>query len=80
MVRRRGNYQIQVLGKEVSCPFCEGTIFSHREVYVEIATYGEEHKEQLTLQSFMCKVCANLQYFQEQVKGMETNIVYIKVE
>lgn len=85
MVRRRGYYEIQVLGKQLDCPFCERTIFSHREVYIDIVPFDVEPfdgepKEQLTLQSFTCKECSHIQQFQEQTKGKETNISYLKVE
>ena len=84
MVRRRGHYEIQVLGKQLSCPFCESMVFRHREVYIDISTFdtepfGEKPRERLTLQSFTCKDCGNMQQFQEQTEGTETNIVYMKV-
>ncbi|MEK5069126.1 hypothetical protein [Sporosarcina sp. FSL K6-1508] len=40
----------------------------------------EDPKQQLTLQSFTCKDCGNIQQFQQLTKGVETNIVYIQVD
>lgn len=81
MVRRRGYFEIQVVGKPLSCPLCDGTIYSHREVYMDVARFvDEDPKQQLTLQSFTCKDCGNIQQFQQLTKGVETNIVYIQVD
>ena len=81
LVRRRGNYEIRIVGKQLSCPHCDGAIFSHREIYIDVVPFvDEEQKLQLTLQSLTCKDCGNIQQFQQLAKGMETNIVYKQVD
>ena len=80
MVRRRGAYEINVLGKQLVCLFCQGTMFGHREVYIKITNHNEgERKKKLTLQSFTCKKCGQEQKFQERKMNATSNIEYIQV-
>lgn len=80
MVRRRGAYEINVLGKQLVCLFCQGTTFTHREVYIKIVNHHEgERKKKLTLQSFTCGKCGQEQKFQEHKMNATSNIKYIQV-
>lgn len=66
MVRRRGVYEIQIRDKQLICPFCQNKQFTHREVYMDLATFNQEVKEQLALQSFTCTSCGDIRMFQEK--------------
>ncbi|WP_301108087.1 hypothetical protein [Sporosarcina sp.] len=79
MVRRRGLYEIEVIGIKLSCTFCGGFTFRHREVYLELDSVSEDNPDPLTLQSLICEHCSTTQLVQEQLNGDETNIVYIEV-
>lgn len=37
-----------------------------REVYMDLAKFKQEAKEQLTLQSFTCTTCGDIRMFQEK--------------
>lgn len=64
MVRRRGIYEINIRDKELICPFCQNSRFTHREVYMDLLS--KEVKEQLAMQSFTCTSCGNIRMFQEK--------------
>ncbi|WP_431029844.1 hypothetical protein [Lysinibacillus sp. LZ02] len=66
MVRRRGIYEIKIRDKQLICPFCQNKQFKHREVYMDLAPFDKEVKEQLTLQSFSCTSCGDIRMFQEK--------------
>ena len=80
MVRRRGIYEIEVIGLPLRCTLCDGTTFMHREVYIDLDKVSEDIPNRLTLQSFACEVCSTTQLIQEQLLNDEPNIVYIEVE
>ena len=80
MVRRRGIYEINVLGKQLVCLFCQGKIFSHREIYIKIVNHNpDEKKKKLTLQSLTCKKCGQEQKFEERKTDGISNIAYMEV-
>ena len=80
MVRRRGRYEVTVLGKQVVCLFCRGTSFSHREVYVKVVNHEPGiPKKKLTLQSLTCSTCSQELKFEEQIHNGVSNIAYVKV-
>ncbi|WP_432361486.1 hypothetical protein [Sporosarcina sp. UB5] len=66
MVRRRGIYEVNVLGKQLSCLFCQGNQFRHREVYMDLQPLGGTETEQLTFQSLTCTTCGDNRMFQEK--------------
>lgn len=66
MVRRKGIYEIKIRDKQLICPFCQNNRFLHREIYMDLMPLGEEVKHQLTLQSFSCTSCGDIQMFQEK--------------
>ncbi|MGE7543257.1 hypothetical protein [Sporosarcina newyorkensis] len=80
MVRRRGIYEVEILGKQLCCTLCDGKMFHHREIYLDLELPKKIDREQLTLQSLMCKVCSTTQLVQEKTDGTKTNIVYIEVK
>lgn len=80
MVRRRGIYEIEVLGMPLQCTLCAGTTFIHREVYVDLEPVSKEISARLTLQSFACEICSTTQLIQEQSHHDQPNIVYIEVD
>lgn len=80
MVRRRGIFEIEVIGMPLRCTLCDGTTFIHREVYIDLDEAFEEIPNRLALQSFACEVCSTTQLIQEQVHNNEPNIVYIEVD
>lgn len=65
MVRRRGIYEISIRDKQLICPCCHNNRFQHREVYMDLNSLGEV-TEELTLQSFSCTLCGDIQLFQEK--------------
>ncbi|KAA0944019.1 hypothetical protein FQ087_17995 [Sporosarcina sp. ANT_H38] len=66
MVRRRGTYQIKIRDKQLVCLFCQHEEFLHREVYIDLNPLDETVTDQLTLQSFSCPSCGDIQMFQEK--------------
>jgi transcription elongation factor Elf1 len=80
MVRRRGVYKVNVLGKALACLFCAETTFRHREVYVKVVNFDEGvRKKKLTLQSLTCTKCGQSVKFEEQKRDGICNIQYIEV-
>ena len=77
MVRRRGTYEVIILQKQLTCTFCGGTTFSHREVYMDLCTYDEEVTERLTLQSLSCTHCSDTRLFQEKEQFDEKQQQYV---
>lgn len=80
MVRRRGIYEVQVIGIPLYCTLCNGSTFLHQEVYIDLEQNSKDDPAQLTLQSFSCEVCSTTQLIQEQPNGTESNIVYTEVK
>ncbi|WP_143560935.1 hypothetical protein [Sporosarcina sp. P1] len=78
--RRRGIYEIEVIGIPLLCTLCGGTTFTHREVYIDLEQPPKEASTRLTLQSFACEVCSTTQLIQEQSHHDVSNIVYIEVD
>lgn len=77
MVRRRGVYEVSVLGKPLACLFCGGKTFMHREMYMKLVSYEEGvPKKKLTLQSLTCTACGQSVQFEER----DGNLVYVEVE
>lgn len=66
MVRRRGVYEVKVLGKQLVCLFCQGNQFRHREVYMDLQPRGQKVTDQLTFQSLTCTSCGDNRMFQEK--------------
>ncbi|MCM3711465.1 hypothetical protein [Sporosarcina luteola] len=66
MVRRRGIYEVNVLGKSLTCLFCQGNQFRHREVYMDLQPLGQKVTNQLTFQSLTCTSCGDNRMFQEK--------------
>lgn len=80
MVRRRGTYEINIIGKQLVCLFCQGTTFSHREVYIKIVHPDDGvPKKKMTLQSFSCRKCGQELKFEERKTNGISNIDYIQV-
>lgn len=80
MVRRRGVYEVKIIGKQLICMQCGEKTFRHREVYLDLESHTEKNPAQLTLQSLTCEYCSTSQLVQEKVKGLESNIVYNEVK
>ncbi|PID00882.1 hypothetical protein [Sporosarcina sp. P29] len=80
MVRRRGIFEIEVIGIPLHCTLCGGTTFFHREVYIDLKQTAKDIPNQLTLQSFACELCSTTQLIQEQSHHDKPNIVYIEVD
>lgn len=80
MVRRRGIYEVNVIGKPLVCLFCQDTKFRHREVYVKLTNHEPGvQKKKLTLQSFSCIACAHEMKFEEQKSNGLSSIEYVQV-
>ena len=80
MVRRRGIYEVNVIGKPLVCLFCEETRFRHREVYVKLTNHEPGvQKKKLTLQSFSCITCAHEMKFEERELNGVSTIEYVQV-
>ena len=80
MVRRRGIYEVNVIGKPLVCLFCEETRFRHWEVYVKLTNHEPGvQKKKLTLQSFSCITCAHEMKFEERKHNGVSTIEYVQV-
>ncbi|GKV64699.1 MULTISPECIES: hypothetical protein [Sporosarcina] len=79
MVRRRGLYEVNIIGKQLCCTLCGGVTFRHREVYLELDSISEDIPDPLTLQSLTCEHCSTTQLVQQQVNSDRANIEYIEV-
>ncbi|MEC1176944.1 hypothetical protein P9B03_00380 [Metasolibacillus meyeri] len=80
MVRRRGVYEVSIIGKPLVCLFCKGTTFRHREVYVKVVNHEQGvQKKKTTLQSLTCTTCAQSLKFEEQKHDGVSNIEYVQV-
>ena len=80
IVRRRGIYEVEVIGNKVQCFFCKNTTFSHREVYMKVVNHIEDGpKKKLTFQSLTCEKCGQKQMFEERKVNGQSTIHYTEV-
>lgn len=80
MVRKRGIYEVHIIGMPLVCLFCQDTKFRHREVYVKLKNHEPGvQKRKLTLQSFSCITCAHEMKFEEQHTNGVSTIEYVQV-
>ncbi len=80
MVRRRGIYEVHIIGKPLVCLFCQGKKFTHREVYVKVVNHEPGvQKKKLTLQSFTCANCGQELKFEERKQSGVSDIQYVQV-